>query len=224
MTALDWPGAWGAEVGGAAASAGDVDALRTPLPAIPARDLADAGARTGEPRRWFLRRRGILRLLVGRRFGRDPATVAIRYDARGAPRAGTDGPGGGGGVPFVSVSARGPLAAFALSDRPVGIDLEPLDDPGPIDAALSAREREALAHLPVQERALSALKLWTAKEACLKAAGTGLLRDPAGVEIHGDGDGGFGAASRPGRGAWCAPVLRGRPMVLAVYVGGDEEI
>ena len=116
---------------------------------------------------------------------------------------------------FCSVSARGELAALALSPHPVGVDIEPLD-PGDIPWAAFAREEAAdLRVLPATERLAGSLRLWTLKEAFLKARGSGLLHDPAEVVVSGTGLR-FGAETMP-----LAPsVLRqtsvgGKPLVAA---------
>lgn len=136
-------------------------------------DRADEQAPSASSRTHFRARRALLRTLVGRAVGVDPAAVRVRYDAHGAPRV-LDRP------VFVSVSSRGPLAALAVASAPVGIDLE-LFDAGvePVDAVLAPQERATLARLRGVERARAFLRIWTAKEACLKALGLGLKRDPA---------------------------------------------
>lgn len=217
--ALDWPGSWRSVQGTVEVLVGDVDAVRGPLPRACVRDLDEAGARTGEGRRLYLRRRGLLRRLIGRRLGIAADAVELGYGERGAPTllAPAD-------RLFVSVSARGQLAAFALADRPVGIDVEPLHDPGPLDVALAAGERAALTSLPRSERAAALLRLWTAKEAYLKAIGTGIARDPAGITVEpGLGcafsvrDAAAVGAADGGRGAWWWPSIGGVPTVLAIY-------
>ena len=222
-----WPGAWRGGWGAAEAVVGDVDAVAEPLPRPSARDLDEAGARRGEARRLYLRRRGVLRRLVGHRLGVAPEAVELGYDPRGAPAV--LAPAG----LFVSVSARGRLAAFALADRPVGIDVEPLHDPGPLDAALAPEERAALAAVPDPGRALALLRRWTAKEAYLKAIRTGLARDPAGLAVRPDGQGGFavrddrragdGAGDGAGaRGRWWGPSIGGVATVVALSIADRE--
>ena len=71
---------------------------------------------------------------------------------------------------------------MALS--PVGVDLEPLTDVEPVDAVLHPRERERLEQSDKAVRALAFLRIWTMKEAYLKALRTGLRRDPVLVEIQ----------------------------------------
>lgn len=234
MTAdLFWPGAWHGEVSGAAVAVGDVDEVADPLPTPNPADLADASRRDGEELRLFLRRRALLRLLVARRLDLAADAVVVSYDARGAPvlrqpRMPQNRSRSARRL-FLSLSARGRLAAFALAQEPVGIDLELLVDPGPLAAALTAAERAAVAGAPEHDRPVMVLRYWTAKEAYLKALGTGLLRDPASVEIAAGPaesfavrDGGRPDAGRrgaAGQGHWLWPTVRGSSLVVAIFQG-----
>ncbi len=230
MPDLSWPGAWRGEVSGTEVTLGDVDEVAESLPFPNAADLADAGNREGEKLRLFLRRRTLLRVLVAQRLGLAPDAILIGYDARGAPVLRQRRLPRARNRPqasrlFVSLSARGSLAAFALAEGPVGIDLEPLADPGPLSAALTPAEKAALAAAPEEVRPAMALRYWTAKEAYLKALGLGLLRDPARIEIAAaDGftvrDGGRSRAApheAAGQGQWLSPAVRGGPLVVAVF-------
>lgn len=130
-----------------------------------------AGRRDGDV---FLVRRAALRALVAKVAGVAPASVAVSRDARGAPVLAA--PGG----LHVSISARGDWAALAVSDRPVGVDLEIIGPAlEPAWNVLAKSERGALAALPAQDRHRAFLELWTAKEAYLKARGSGLAREPS---------------------------------------------
>lgn len=136
------------------------------------RDLARPGA---APRTYFLRRRLALRALLGASLGVDPRNMRIGYDVEGAPRVLSH-------KAFVSVASRGSIAALAIASSPVGIDLEPLDAKNPaaiVREVLHPRELLALRDEPDYF-----LRLWTAKEAYLKAHGAGLVRNPAQIEIR----------------------------------------
>lgn len=138
-----------------------------------ASDLADEKAPSASERTFFHARRAALRSLVGALLGVEPAIVRIGYDSDGAPRL-QDLPA------FVSVSSRGSLAALAIASSPIGVDLEPFDGAvEPVDAVLHPRERAMLAALEGAARTRAFLRVWTAKEAYLKALGRGFKRDPA---------------------------------------------
>jgi 4'-phosphopantetheinyl transferase len=83
-----------------------------------------------------------------------------------------------GGAGFVSISHGAGRVACAVADVPVGVDLESLARPR--DAVALAEvvhgpaQREQLAQRPPSERAELFLRLWTLKEAWLKARGQGL--------------------------------------------------
>ena len=145
--------------------------MRPERGSAPAEVLARPGA---APRTYFLRRRLALRALLGASLGINPRHIRIGYDFEGAPRVLSH-------RAFVSVAARGSIAALAVASSPIGIDLEPLDAEQPatiVPEVLHPRELLALRETPDHF-----LRLWTAKEAYLKANGAGLVRDPAQIEI-----------------------------------------
>jgi 4'-phosphopantetheinyl transferase len=138
----------------------------------------------------FLAARGILRLLLARYLRGDPERVKFRY--------------GRSGKPELPESSRTPTLHFNISHsrglglfafahaRRVGIDLEALR---PVPEAeqiaerfFSPRERSALLALPRTARLESFLRLWTCKEAFLKASGEGLSRPLHEVEVELSGD------------------------------------
>lgn len=71
---------------------------------------------------------------------------------------------------------------------PVGLDVEAERRTQDLvtavrEAVFTPAERAELAGLPAPDRALAALRLWTLKEAVLKATGDGLVRAPATLEV-----------------------------------------
>jgi 4'-phosphopantetheinyl transferase len=80
------------------------------------------------------------------------------------------------------------LVAVALGGE-VGVDAELLRPDAAgwrlVDHALTASERARLDAVPAPDRAESFLRIWTRKEAILKAAGTGLGIDPRRVDLDG---------------------------------------
>lgn len=97
------------------------------------------------------------------------------------------------GFPF-SLSHGGNWAVCAVSDGPVGVDLEP-ERPlrRPVERRLTAREQEELRMLPPDRREAGFFDLWVLKEAALKYTGQGLAglsrtevsRSPAQVFLPG---------------------------------------
>lgn len=116
--------------------------------------------------------RSLLRRTLGVYLQADPS--ALEFEA------------GPFGKPFVpnsrlcfNASHSGPLLLLAFAwDQEVGVDVERLrDDFVPEELAVqvfSPREQEALCAVPPEERHAAFLSLWTAKEAYVKALGTGL--------------------------------------------------
>jgi len=102
----------------------------------------------------------------------------------------------GGRGPHFSLSHADGLVACALShDVPLGIDIEPADRRAPLgvaEAFFSLEERRWLFGLPPADRQLGFFRLWTLKEALIKATGKGLAQglrsfaigfDPPGVRF-----------------------------------------
>ena len=85
---------------------------------------------------------------------------------------------------FVSLSRAGGLVAIAVSlDGPVGVDIESVarvSASGFDDVAFSGTERTRIA--AADDPDLQRARLWTSKEAILKARGTGLRVDPRTVD------------------------------------------
>ncbi|HVB90376.1 MAG TPA: 4'-phosphopantetheinyl transferase superfamily protein [Beijerinckiaceae bacterium] len=149
----------------------------TRLPPSP-QDLADERRPGAAKREYFLHRRALTRSLVALHSKVRPDEARIAYDLHGAPRV-LSPP-----ERFVSVAARGPLAAIAVSRRPVGVDLEPLGPAHePVWHVLHEHERQSLEALESAERHERFLRIWTMKEAYLKALGLGFERDPSRIQI-----------------------------------------
>jgi 4'-phosphopantetheinyl transferase len=131
----------------------------------------------------FVAGRDLLRALVAQWSGVSPSEVTIERTDAGAPRI--------AGHPAVgcSISHAGAVAVVALRTAgPVGIDMEPedrqlLDVDALVPLACTVAEGAALRALPVHERTVRFLSLWTGKEAVLKALGVGLQTDPRTVAV-----------------------------------------
>jgi len=151
-----------------------VDRLAATLP----RHERDRAARyAGHRRAEFVAGRVLARQLLAAELGCATADVPMTVTPAGRPCVAGDR------LTFSVAHAAG-LVAVALSrDGTVGIDLES-DSRAPAAVAWSCSpaERHWLAALPPADRRTGFVRLWTRKEACLKAAGTGINRRLA--EVH----------------------------------------
>lgn len=134
----------------------------------PARDLGPARA-------------ALARRLIAWRTGCDEADVVIAHDAQGAPKIVAPNPS-----LTLSLAGRDDIVAAAVADGPIGVDVETIGarfDP-PLNV-LHPAERAALAAAGDADHELF-LRIWTAKEAYVKALGTGFSREPEEIEIRPD--------------------------------------
>ncbi len=116
--------------------------------------------------------RGALREVLGRYLDAPPAALIFATGPHGKPHL------PGGGLEF-NLAHSGDAGLLAVSERgPVGVDLETAErtpDHGRLAArVLSARERATFDALPADQRRAAFLRVWTRKEAYLKATGEGL--------------------------------------------------
>ncbi|MBL1378684.1 4'-phosphopantetheinyl transferase superfamily protein [Zobellella sp. CGMCC 1.18722] len=124
--------------------------------------------------RLFLVGRYLLRQRLADRLNEDPARIPIRIDARGKPLL--ERPGW-----YFNISHSGDLLALTIGNRgALGIDLESrrLDPPRIHRLArryLNAAEQQWLARSPAPEQDF--MRLWTVKEAVLKACGEGIANN-----------------------------------------------
>jgi len=131
--------------------------------------------------RRFVAARAALRTVLGRSTGTDPADITFAFGEHGKPRLSDGGP-------CFNASDTGNFVVIAVAAEEVGIDIE-------LIRALSRRDRlarrictkrelDALARFPEEQRDAALLRLWTCKEAALKAIGTGLPGGVRKVEIE----------------------------------------
>lgn len=119
--------------------------------------------------------RARLRQLLGHYLDASPANIRLRYGKYGKPRLSPDQ---GGNLRFnLSHSGGHALYGFTSSGQ-IGVDLE-VEDPDVEIARLASRffspdEAAQVLALPAEERAPAFFRVWTRKEAFLKAKGTGL--------------------------------------------------
>jgi 4'-phosphopantetheinyl transferase len=149
--------------------------------------LLDAGERERalrfrfpEDRARFVAGRGLLRLAVRRYAPHVPAAFEISYTSLGRPMLPGDYE-----VPNFSISHTRELVALAFAaNSHTGIDVEYTksipDIPGLAERILSEEDFREFQALPEREKQLAFFRVWTRKEAYLKARGEGIatgLRD-----------------------------------------------
>lgn len=120
----------------------------------------------------FARGRGLLRVALGRYMDMAPEGVQFTYGAQEKPAV------RGNGVQF-NLSHSGDRWLLAVSrDCELGVDIEhcrPLDDMGAMVRRFFAPgERVAIAALPESQRHDAFYRVWTRKEAVMKATGQGM--------------------------------------------------
>lgn len=121
------------------------------------------------------------RLMLAQVLGLQPGQVPLRRDELGCPRVGED-------LLSTSLSHAGHWVTLAsCAPGPIGVDLESLDKldmlPEIAHHVCHPTESEAMAGLDEAHWKLGLLRLWVRKEALLKAAGVGLLRDMNGFSV-----------------------------------------
>jgi 4'-phosphopantetheinyl transferase len=131
--------------------------------------------------RRYIGARAALRMILGGAIGTEPADVEFLFGDHGKPRL----PGGG---LFFNASDSGDYVVVALTTAEVGVDIE-------LARTLHRRDRlakrvctdselEMLKRAPEKERDALLLRLWTCKEAALKAVGIGLSGGARNVEAE----------------------------------------
>lgn len=182
----------------------DLDCLGELPAATP--DEQAASAFYGDPlwARRFLARRAAVRHLTGTLTGLAPEAVGLRRGTTGALTYEPPLPGIN-----VSLSHRGPYAAMAFGSTPIGVDLESVGDFVHIPwNVLHHAEVAVLESLPEDQRPLAFLRLWTVKEAYVKALGFGLSREPSS----------FCVVERDGGVSVHDPLTADRPPVVATRI------
>jgi 4'-phosphopantetheinyl transferase len=120
-----------------------------------------------------------LRRVLSGETGIAPATLAFTAEPAGKPLL--LGPG-----PAFNISHTRGHVLIAVSDRPVGVDVEvlrPLDDASRLARrVMTDAEFAGWLALPADLKIPAFLRMWCVKESWLKARGMGLHIDPASVE------------------------------------------
>jgi len=141
---------------------------------------------TDEWRNRWSAARGTLREVLGRALDIRPEGVALRYRPHGKPELDPACAPLAGELRF-NLSHSGERALIALSRAEVGADVERLKRRRTDDIArrfFAPGEQQQLFALPPAEREQAFFRLWTCKEAFLKATGEGLSRSTRSYEIE----------------------------------------
>lgn len=135
----------------------------------------------------FVIARAVLRILIAAYCACDPNQVAFDYGPQGKPAL-TMPPRLSRDLGF-NLSHSGDAVLIALTrDAEIGADVEEISS-GSIrseaiaDSCLNAAELHRLEHVPACEKSLLLLRLWTHKEAYLKAIGCGLSMPPQDLTV-----------------------------------------
>jgi 4'-phosphopantetheinyl transferase len=175
----------GAELGRAAGPRADMDAT------VPMLWLDDLASWDGALPAVLVRidctremRHALLNEMAARALGRPADAVAILHRPGRGPIVTSADPVDIAPALRVSLASRGRISAVAAAFRPIGIDVEMVDVAGEVPwGVLHPNERAFLARLSGSECAAAFARLWTLKEAYLKARRWGLAHDPASFEV-----------------------------------------
>jgi len=187
--------------------AGDIDVWLIDLASMPSLDDCDLTTLSAterahfhtflhpEPARRFALCRLVLRHLLAAPSTAPGAALEIASGAAGKPYCVTPG------LPHFNLSHASQVAAIAISHTlEVGVDIEPAAsfvETARMQARIcSAAERQWLAAHPARADADFG-RLWTRKEALLKACGAGLTVSPSELDLSGQIDAEEGVVARP---------------------------
>lgn len=164
--------------------------------------------RCPQARAAFIQARAALRRLLGRYLDLPPLAIVLSYGAQGKPRLGA----GMGALQF-NVSHSHRLALIAISQAPVGVDLEwlqaDLDWRELAPVCCHSSELADLQAATDSEGRARLLRLWTAKEAYLKARGEGLSLPLTAIRLNATAEGWQPSIEAPwddGQGWWLQPL------------------
>lgn len=145
-----------------------------------------------EDRERFALYRGTLRFLLAKSLQVDPSAIRFRIAPRGKPELDPDAHPDPAGFHF-NVSHSGDWFCAAVARAPVGVDVELSDRATDVLAvarhSFHPAEAAALEAMPEEKRRAQFLRWWTAKEALLKAWGTGLPGGLGRIDLSGWRDG-----------------------------------
>lgn len=138
-------------------------------------------------RRRFVVGRSVLRAILSRYLGTDPAGLRLGVGPNGKPYLLHGARGGRPGLDF-NVTHSGGFALFAVSrSGPVGLDVERVrelsDLPSLVRSCFGPREATSILRLDGPARTRAFFRCWTLKEALAKATGWGIPEGLSGFEV-----------------------------------------
>lgn len=120
----------------------------------------------------FVTGRALLRNVLAAECSLDPTALHLTRDEHRRPVLNMDGDSP---PPYFSVSHAGEWTVVVVAPTPVGVDVERIGgvelDIGLLEAVCTSRERRILLSLPTVRRQQYFTRLWTRKEAVVKASG-----------------------------------------------------
>ncbi|WP_346239476.1 4'-phosphopantetheinyl transferase family protein [Niabella insulamsoli] len=135
-----------------------------------------------DDRKRFLSGRIMIKSILAKWIGGRPSQIKICAGKNGKPVAVSDI--AAAWLPHFNISHAGKRVAVAISDHPVGIDLEDIkkvDFAALAPSVFSENERQVFEQS--EDPAFIFYKYWTSKEAFLKALGLGLVDDLQTIDI-----------------------------------------
>ncbi len=166
------------------------------------------------------RGRGMVRAWLAEELGTAPSSLSFTADERGRPSVDA--------APEcfdANWSHSGAWLALAVSrSGRVGVDCEVVRADFPMDeVAPDIFSRSERAWMSAGNHAERFHRLWTAKEALMKATGLGVALEPADIRVHFDADGRIAAfESHPGWRVAELPAPSGVALTVAWAGAGDE--
>jgi len=137
-------------------------------------------------RRRFVTGRVMLRRVLSHATGVSPEHLCFAFGAHGKPRLVDGGP-------CFNLAHSGDAVVLAVAEDEVGVDVEELRPLSTMDRLArricTPRELAELPDLGAGARSAALLRLWTAKEAVLKALGSGIRGSMRSIEVSLDANG-----------------------------------
>ena len=133
----------------------------------------------------YLRGRAVMRGLLGKRLGIDPASLVLGEGDRGKPSLMSHSTG-------FNLSHSENLAVLAIGDAEVGVDIERYDRKVDHEGLGRRCFREAeiawMEGFGLQDLHRGFFRIWTAKEARMKATGEGFQLEPKRISLEFEGE------------------------------------